>query len=216
MADTPLFPVWRIGRLRMATDGQGVTALVCAQGCPLDCKYCINPGSKTFNDPMRRVTAKELYDTVKKDGLYYTATGGGVTFGGGEPLLHADFITEFRKVIPSEWRIYAETSLFVPEQNVLEAAFSVDRFFVDIKDTNKEIYKNYTGKDNALPLKNLNILIKAAGADKITVRVPLIPGYNTDADRSATVDYLHGIGITDIDLFRYTVRKQSSEKESGK
>ncbi|MBR6920926.1 MAG: radical SAM protein [Clostridia bacterium] len=212
MADTPLFPVWRIGRLRMATDGQGVTALVCAQGCPLDCKYCINPGSKTFNDPMRRVMAKELYDTVKKDGLYYTATGGGVTFGGGEPLLHTGFIAQFRKIIPAEWHLYAESSLMIPEKNVYEAAVAVDHFFVDIKDTNPEIYKAYTGGDSKTALSNLALLIKAAGADRITVRVPLIPGYNTDEDRDRSVILLRGMGITDIDLFKYKTAVQKEKQ----
>ncbi len=205
MEETPLFPVWRISRLRMATDGQGVTALVCAQGCPLDCKYCINSESKTFCDPMRRVTAKELYDAVKKDGLYYTATGGGVTFGGGEPLLHTAFIAEFRKTIPSEWRIYAESSLFIPEKNVIEAAETVSHFFIDIKDTNPQIFCAYTGQDNKKVLDNLKTLIAAAGAERITVRVPLIPGYNTDEDRKNTEKLLREYGIMNFDFFDYRI-----------
>ncbi len=211
MADTLLFPLWKIGRLRMATDGKGVTALVCAQGCPLDCRYCINPQSKPF-ECENRVTPKQLYDTVKKDGLYYSATGGGVTFSGGEPLLHTGFIAQFRKIIPEEWHIYAESSLMIPEKNVYEAAGAVDHFFVDIKDTNPEIYKAYTGGDNKTALSNLALLIKAAGADRITVRVPLIPGYNTDEDRDRSVILLRGMGITDIDLFKYKTAVQKEKQ----
>ena len=131
----------------MATDGTGVTALVAAQGCPLDCRYCINQPSKTFGCE-KNLTPAELYDRVKKDGLYYSATGGGVTFGGGEPLLHAGFIAAFRRIIPAEWHIYAETSLCVPEECVRAAARCVDRFFVDIKDTDPSVYRTYTGGDS--------------------------------------------------------------------
>ena len=199
------FPLWRISRLRMATDGQGVTALVCAQGCPLDCKLCINPDSKPFLQSADRVTPKELYDKVKQDGLYYTATGGGVTFGGGEPLLHTAFISEFKKIIPSEWRIYAESSLFIPEQNVYEAAEVVSHFFIDIKDANPEIYRAYTGQDNKTVLDNLKTLIKSAGAEKITVRVPLIPNCNTNEDRKKTEELLRSYGIISFDFFNYRI-----------
>ena len=199
------FPLWRISRLRMATDGQGVTALVCAQGCPLDCKLCINPDSKPFLQSADCVTPKELYDKVKQDGLYYTATGGGVTFGGGEPLLHTAFISEFRKIIPSEWRIYAESSLFIPEKNVIEAAEAVSHFFIDIKDTNPQIYRAYTGQDNEKVLDNLRILINAAGAEKITVRVPLIPNHNTNEDRKKTEELLRSYGIINFDFFNYKI-----------
>ena len=198
------FPLWRISRLRMATDGQGVTALVCAQGCPLDCRLCINQDSKTF-ETSSRVTPEELYDRVKQDGLYYTATGGGVTFGGGEPLLHTAFIAEFRKIIPPEWRIYAESSLFIPEKNVIEAAEAVSHFFIDIKDTNPEIYRAYTGQDNQKVLYNLKTLISAAGAEKITVRVPLIPDFNTNEDRKKTELLLKEYGITNFDFFNYKI-----------
>ena len=210
MADILLFPLWKIGRLRMATDGKGVTALVCAQGCPLDCRFCINPQSKPF-ECENRVSPKQLYGMVKKDGLYYSATGGGVTFGGGEPLLHTGFIAQFRKIIPQEWHIYAESSLNVPEKNVYEAAEITDHFFIDIKDTNPDIYRAYTGVDNKTALSNLSVLLKAVGADRITVRIPLIPEYNTDEDRQRSVILLRDMGITEIDLFKY---KKVAQKEN--
>ena len=119
---TPTFPLAFCDRLRMATDGAGVTALVGAYGCPLQCKLCINPqtwhkrgdGKPNFT----RVTPAEMYDRVKIDSLYYLATGGGVTFGGGEPLLHTDFITAFRALCPKDWHIYAETCLHIPQEHI--------------------------------------------------------------------------------------------------
>ena len=36
-------PIFAISRLRMGTDGSGITTLVTFMGCPLQCKYCLNP-----------------------------------------------------------------------------------------------------------------------------------------------------------------------------
>ena len=205
----PTFPLAFCDRLRMATDGVGVTALVGAYGCPLQCKLCINPqtwqGRSDGKPPFERVTPTELYDRVKIDNLYYLATGGGVTFGGGEPLLHTDFITAFRAVVPKEWRIYAESCLNIPEENLRAAAWVVDHFFIDIKDMNPAIYRAYTGKDNTLVKSNLALLLSLVGAHRITVRVPSIPDFNTEADTEASVRELQAMGVTSLDRFAYKI-----------
>lgn len=206
-SDQPTFPLAFCDRLRMATDGAGVTALVGAFGCPLQCKLCINP--QTWHErtdgkpPFERVTPEELYGRVKIDSLYYLATGGGVTFGGGEPLLHTDFLTAFRQVCHLDWRIYAESCLNIPEENVRAAARVVDHFFIDVKDMNPAIYKAYTGQDNTPVKSNLALLLSLAGAERITVRVPHIPGFNTDADVDASAAELRSMGVTLFDVFTY-------------
>ena len=205
----PTFPLAFCDRLRMATDGAGVTALVGAFGCPLQCKLCINPqtwqGRTDGKPPFTRVTPSELYDQVKIDNLYYLATGGGVTFGGGEPLLHTDFITAFREVCHPDWRIYAESCLNIPEENLRAAARVVDHFFIDIKDMNPAIYRVYTGKDNTLVKANLALLLSLVGAHRITVRVPSIPDFNTEADTEASVRELQAMGVTSLDRFAYKI-----------
>ena len=205
----PTFPLAFCDRLRMATDGAGVTALVGAYGCPLQCKLCINPqtwqGRSDGKPPFERVTPTELYDRVKIDNLYYLATGGGVTFGGGEPLLHTDFITAFREVCHPDWRIYAESCLNIPEENLRAAARVVNHFFIDIKDMNPAIYRAYTGKDNTLVKANLALLLSLVGAHRITVRVPSIPDCNTEADTEASVRELQAMGVTSLDRFAYKI-----------
>ena len=203
----PTFPLAFCDRLRMATDGAGVTALVGAFGCPLQCKLCINP--QTWHErgdskpDFERVTPEQLYDRVKIDSLYYLATGGGITFGGGEPLLHTEFIAAFRALCPKDWRIYAETCLNVPQEHIHRAAAAVDGFFVDIKDMNPTVYQTYTGRDNALVKENLSLLLSLVGPDRVTVRVPHIPGFNTDADADASVAELRAMGVTKLDVFTY-------------
>ncbi len=196
-------PVIAVSRLRMGTDGKGITTLVGFHGCPLRCKWCINPASFAENTRCQMLTARMLYERVKVDELYFIATGGGVTFGGGEPLLQAEFIREFRGLCGEEWHLCAETSLAVPEENIDIVSECIDRFYVDCKDLNTQIYRKYTGADNALMLRNLERLLKLVGAERITVRLPLIPEFNTEADRAASKERLMSVGIGDFDLFTY-------------
>jgi pyruvate formate lyase activating enzyme len=138
-------PVITFSRLRMTTDGEGVTTLVIFHDCPLRCKYCLNPFSFAPDTKREELTPHQLYDRVKIDDLYFVATGGGVTFGGGEPLLRADFLKEFRALCGDRWHLCAETSLNVPAEAVRTAAECMDMFYVDCKDTNPEIYKPTPG-----------------------------------------------------------------------
>lgn len=199
------YPLLHIARLRMGIDGNGVTSLVAGAGCPLQCRWCIN-ARLLAETPSEMVTAEMLLDRVKIDDLYFRATGGGVCFGGGEALLHAGFISHFRELIPSEWQITVETSLAVPTENVLCAADAVDMFIVDCKDMDPVIYRRYTGKDNTLMANNLRVLLQKVGPERILVRVPIIPGYNTAENQAYNAEVLKKMGVTKLDLFSYVTR----------
>jgi pyruvate formate lyase activating enzyme len=155
------------------------------------------------------LTAEELYHITKIDELYFLATNGGVTFGGGEPCLYPEFINEFRIFCGNEWTITIETSLNVPFENLKALHNTVDHYIVDIKDLNADIYKRYTGKENALPVANLKWLIEQGNADKIWVRVPLIPNFNSEKDVENTVSELKNLGIQNIDTFSYTLKNST-------
>lgn len=203
-------PVITAARHRMQTDGQGITTLVCFHGCPLRCRYCINPFSFAPDTRYTVMTPQTLYEQVKVDELYFLSTGGGVTFGGGEPLLYPEFLQDFRALCGSSWHLCAETSLSVPPENVKMAAQCIDMFYVDCKDVDHDIYRRYTGKDNFQMLDNLTQLLSAVGAERVTVRLPLIPGYNTDADRERSKSRLSAIGVTQFDLFTYRTDSKKS------
>ena len=79
----------------------------------------------------------------------------------------------------------------------------VVRGYVDIKDTDPEIYRAYTGKEFQKVADNLRLLLSLVGADRVTVRLPLIPDYNTDADVDASEALLRSWGITRFDRFVY-------------
>lgn len=197
-------PIAASGRLRILSDGEGITTLVCFQGCPLRCKMCINPF--TMSSESRNAvytTPQELYEKVKIDELYFLASGGGITFGGGEPLLQPEFIKEFRSCCGPCWHLCVETSLAVPWENVKTVADAVDVFYFDCKDIDPEIYKKYTGKDNQLALDNIKKLSALIAPERIIVRIPLIPGFNTEEHQKKSVEFFSGLGLHQFDLFTY-------------
>ncbi len=201
----PLYPLLSLARLRMGTDGAGVTTLVAGAGCPLSCRWCIN--RRLLREAKAEpVTAAELTERLRIDDLYFRATGGGVCFGGGEALLHADFLRRFREVCPAEWRISAETSLAVPSEAVRTAAKAVDFFIVDCKDMDGEIYRRYTGGDGALMRENLRLLLSLVGAGRVRVRVPHIQEYNTAEDKARSSAALRALGAETVELFDYVIR----------
>ena len=201
-------PVITFDRLRMLSDGDGITTLVVFHGCPLRCRFCLNPFSFAPGTRRSQMTPRELYEKVRIDELYFLTTGGGVTFGGGEPLLQSAFLQQFRALCGPDWHLCAETSLNVPRQQVKTAASCMDHFYVDCKDLNPEIYRAYTGMDNERMLSNLSYLLSQVGPERITLRVPLIPGYNTPVDREKTVAQLKEMGVTQFDLFTYRTAKK--------
>ncbi|MBR4549468.1 MAG: radical SAM protein [Oscillospiraceae bacterium] len=200
-----LFPLLRIARLRMGSDGAGITTLIAGAGCPLRCRWCIN--KRLLREaPAEPLTAAELLERVRIDDLYFRASGGGVTFGGGESLLHAAFLRRFRELCPSEWRICAETSLAVSPELLSLSVGAVDSFIVDCKDMDADIYRRYTGGDPDLMRENLRFLLEAVGPERLLVRVPLIPEYNTKEDQQRSAARLRGMGITQLELFDYVIR----------
>ena len=197
-----------LSRHRIGVDGTGVTTLVAFHGCSLNCKYCLNPQALSPEGVWKRFTPEELFRVVSKDDLYFRATGGGVTFGGGEPLISYKEILLFRSVCLNhgkKWKFNIETSLNVPRVFVEVMTDAVDHWIVDIKDMNPEIYKAYTGMDNEQVISNLQYLIDNNA--KITARVPLIAGFNTESDVDNSILSLQRMGITDIDRFTYIVKK---------
>ena len=199
-------PFIAINRHRLTTDGEGVTTLVGFHGCPLQCEYCLNPQCLQSDGVWRRMTPGELYSEVEIDDLYFVATGGGICFGGGEPLLRSDFIKAFAEIMNPEWKLTIETSLNVPLKNVKAIASLVQMWYVDIKDMNPDIYKAYGCKENKQVVSNLQWLAANGYADKVIIRLPLIPEYNTDEDRQRSQQQLEKMGFTNFDKFNYIVR----------
>ena len=199
-------PVAAVSRLRIATDGEGVTTLVVFHACPLRCRWCLNPQTWKEGSTYTEMTPEQLLARVRVDDLYFQATGGGITFGGGEPALRSRFIEEFRRICPKEWKINIETAMNVPQEHVRRLIPLIDEFVIDIKDMNPEIYREYTGISNSQVIENLKFLVSEGVAGKCRIRIPLIPEFNTDSDRDSSVRELQELGFANFDRFEYIKR----------
>ena len=196
-----------IARHRLSTDGDGVTTLVAFHGCPLRCQYCLNPQSLVDSGKFKEYTPQSLYDEVRIDELYFLATNGGVTFGGGEPCLRHGFISEFRKLCGPNWQINLETSLNIPTSNIEALLPVVNSLIIDIKDLNPGIYRSYTGQSNDFVLDNLRLIADSGKQKDCIIRLPLIPDFNTETDCTASRSKLKALGFDNFDLFTYQIRR---------
>ena len=201
-----------ISRLRMGTDGHGITTLVAFHGCPLNCRYCLNPECHHYGERKMCVLPEDVMDRLRKDELYYIATKGGVTFGGGEPLLNSQYIKDVLELGAKEWNVTVETSLNVPMHHVKLLMPYIDEYIVDIKDMNPEIYQNYTGQNNWLVKENLQWLVERGMADRIICRIPLIPKYNSESDQEKSKEELSNLGIKRFDMFTYAVNRENANR----
>lgn len=196
-------PIIGINRHRIATDGEGVTTLVAFHGCTLRCQYCLNPQSIDPDMACRQISPEQLYEETRIDNLYFLATGGGVTFGGGEPALRHAFICRFKEVCDPGWKIFIETSLNVPQAHVEALLPIIDGYIVDIKDTHPTTYHAYTCGHWERVLDNLRLLASKGLHDRVTLRLPLIPRFNTADDVDESEQLLRQMGFTHFDRFEY-------------
>ena len=196
--------IMAISRHRMGTDGDGITTLVAFYGCLLSCKYCFNKQCKNEDTVRLYISPKDLIKELEIDDIYFKMTGGGVTFGGGEPLLASKYIREFCWHVDKDWKVNIETSLNVDWENIDWLTPRVDKWYIDIKDMQPEIYQSYTGMNNSRLIKNLKRLSKEVGKDKIVVRVPLIEGFNTKEDVLASMKAVKPYAGK-VELFEYLV-----------
>ena len=197
-----------ISRLRMGTDGKGISTLVVFFDCPLYCEYCINDFCHKSQKPFVGVqnaafTPQELIEILRKDDIYYLMSGGGIVFGGGEPLLQSKYIHKVCTMVDQRWAKRIETSLNVLWDNIKPVLYDMDEWIIDIKDINNDIYKSYTKTDNKNMIENLLKLRNKVSKDKIHIRIPKIPGYNTSYDIEYSVQWIRdNIGV-EPEVFSY-------------
>ena len=197
-----------ISRLRMGTDGNGIATLVVFFDCPLYCEYCINDFCHKSQKPFVGVqnaafTPQELIEILRKDDIYYLMSGGGVVFGGGEPLLQSKYIHKVCTMVDQRWAKRIETSLNVPWDNIKPVLYDMDEWIIDVKDINSDIYKSYTKTDNKNMIENLLKLRNKVSKDKIHIRIPKIPDYNTSYDIEKSLEWIReNIGV-EPEVFSY-------------
>jgi pyruvate formate lyase activating enzyme len=152
----------------------------CAGVCPQN-------AIKTVGKP---VTVTDIMSVVCRDKDYYDNSGGGVTFSGGEPFMQFDGLMELLAGCKKDGIHTAiETCGQVAPDKIEQAFPLVDLFLFDIKQTDKDILKATTGADWEVVLINLRY-IAAANPDKIIIRVPVIPGFNSQPEEMERIFHL--------------------------
>jgi pyruvate formate lyase activating enzyme len=141
----------------------------CVEACPSDARQLVG----------REFEVVELVDNVERDRVFFDASGGGVTFSGGEPLAQAEFLIEcLRECRRRGLRTAVDTCGFAPQEVVLEVAELSDLLLYDLKHMDSGRHRAETGASNGVILENLRALSETGV--EIWVRVPVIPGFNDD------------------------------------
>lgn len=128
----------------------------------------------------RKMTLADILDVVERDRAYYESTGGGLTVSGGEPLAQPAAVALLKMAAERGISSWLETTAFVPEAVLEEAARYADGFYVDYKHPDPDALKKATGADAAVIESNIRFLVEKGV--NITLRTPVIPGFNDDRE----------------------------------
>ena len=181
-------------------DGPGIRAVVFFNGCKLRCKYCHNPEMWTKKE--ENYTPQQLVEKIKRFKPYFKDRGG-VTFSGGEPLLHSKFIIETAKILKEEnIHITLDTS-GVGLNDYEEVLKYIDLVILDIKHTSKEGYKELTNLDIYHVEKFIEELNKSN--KPVWIRQVIVPGLMDNKEYiESLVNYIKKIkNIQRVDFLPY-------------
>ena len=156
----------------------------CREKCPQELKDCDLCGKCALYCPHdareicgRRYTVEEVLREVEKDRAFYEASGGGVTFSGGECMLQIDFLEELlRECKKNGIHTAVDTAGQVPFERFERILPHTDLILYDVKCYDSEKHRKYTGVGNELILENLARLLSSG--KKLWVRIPVIPSVN--------------------------------------
>lgn len=161
------------------------SCLKCAEVCP----------SKALISFGKLVSIEDVLNAVEKDSIFYSRSGGGLTIGGGEPLMQPEFTAG---LVKEAKRRRINTSLETcgyAEWNAIEKVCAhLDTIFFDIKCIDSAKHKEFTGVENKKILENFRKLCKRFPNTPIIVRTTIIPGFNdSEGDIVAIANFINNI-----------------------
>jgi pyruvate formate lyase activating enzyme len=148
-----------------------------------------------------RRTAGEVLAEVRRDAAFYQ-DGGGMTLTGGEPVLQPQFAEALLRLARADCIHTAiETCGHYPWPALERLLPYLDLVLFDVKHMDSAVHRAHTGVGNEIILANLRRL--ASVGAPVIVRVPLIPGLNSDAASVRAIGELvanldGGIGRIDV------------------
>lgn len=167
------------GALTYSKDGVKIDRRLCAgcYTCVDACPTCALEGKGMDAEP------KELCRELVKDRAYF-GRDGGVTLSGGEALLQ-DGAVELLKLLKAEGIQTAVDTCGMVFAEQLQAALPyTDLLLYDLKIMNDADHQRWTGRSNAMILRNLGVAaLWAKGCGRLWIRTPIIPGA-TDSEEN--------------------------------
>lgn len=159
-------------------DGPGIRVVVFFQGCKLRCLYCHNPD--TWNDKDGEIySVDDLVSRIRRFKSYFSRSGGGVTFSGGDPLLQPEFLLEVLKRCKEEGIHTCLDTSGVGFGDYEEILKYTDLVLYDVKHLSEKGYLDMTGFSINETNKFLEDARKAN--TKLWIRQVVVPG-KTDSD----------------------------------
>ena len=171
---------------RVYTEGEGRGNAGIAKIRFRSCVQCGRCAGVCPSEAIRTVgkwyTIREILQKAEEDSAFYRRGEGGVTLSGGEPLAHPHVVDLLREAKKRHLNTAVETCGAVERDTLLRAADCLDQIYFDIKSLNDERHREYTGISGERIRSNLAALCSSYPDKKITVRTPVIPGFNDSPD----------------------------------
>ena len=166
---------------------------------------------------VKEYTVDGLMKILKRDFSNWGSEGG-VTFTGGDPLMHHDFLYDvLMECKKSHIHTAIETSGFATEENFLKILTNINFAFIDVKNMDTEAHKWGTGVGNELILSNIEALVKSPWNGRLVLRQPTIHGYN-DSDENAMklIEFMKRLDLFEINLLKFHRMGTSKWEQLGK
>lgn len=128
-------------------DGPGIRTVVFFQGCKLRCAYCHNPDTwACFGG--KDIDSNDLLNKILRYKPYFSRSGGGVTFSGGDPLMQPEFLLEMLKLCKQNGIHTTLDTAGYGFGNYEAILKYTDLILFDIKHVSADGYKELTGQDD--------------------------------------------------------------------
>jgi pyruvate formate lyase activating enzyme len=157
---------------------------------------CLHEARELVGRPM---SVRAVMMTLRRDRRFFDHSGGGVTLGGGEPLLQSRFASEILRA--SRWEdihTAIETAGQVPWPSLASVLPHLDLLFFDVKHLDPEASVEGTGQTGEQALSNLERVTESDFGGEIIVRVPFVPGFN-DSDEVQRRIYSRVAGLRRVE-----------------
>ena len=160
-------------------------------------------------------TSEALCKKLERSLPILNASGGGVTFSGGEPTASHEFLLECLTLLKGKTNRAVQTCGYCTPDVFERVLAECDYMLFDLKLIDDALSKRYTGVSNAPILQNLRALAKSG--KEFVIRTPLVPGVtDTEENTEAIARLLEDNGVKYVELLPYNKMAGSKYRLAGR